>query len=446
NIADEAERTRANDELPQAAGGKTIMTTEPKFIPEKSVTVDVGAAHARVRMVDCVGFVVDGAEGTTEEGGARMVMTPWSEEAMPFEAAAEYGTRKVIAEHSTVAVIVTTDGTIGDLPRDSYIPAEERCVTELKENNTPFIIVLNSSEPDSERAESLAMSLEEKYAVPVALVSCLELDRADAEQILSMLTFEFPINEIEFIIPDWIATLPDDHRLKSGIVDAVREIASDAKCLSDASCIKMPESAGSKMTASTVDVSLGEGTATVRITVDDALFYDVVGEMTSFDARNKGELLGKLIELSDMESEFEKFRDAIDDVERVGYGIVMPSVSEMELDEPEIMRDGSSYGVRLRASAPSIHMIKANIETELRPVVGSEQQSEELVKYLLSEFESDASQIWESNIFGKSLYDLVNEGLHSKLNNMPDDARARIGDTLSRIINEGSEGLICIIL
>jgi len=396
-------------------------------------------------MVDCVGYVVDGAEGTREEGEARMVMTPWSPDAMPFEDAATLGTKKVITEHSTVAVLVTTDGTIGDLPRDSYIPAEERCAKELAESGVPFVVVLNSAQPDSERAESLANSLEEKYSTPVALVSCVELDRTDADQILGLLTFEFPVREITFAVPDWTSSLPTDHHLRVELLDAVRKMSEGVSRLADASCIKMPQDE-ERMTASAYDVSLGDGTASVRITVDDSLFYEVIGELTSFSAANRAELLTKLVELSDMESEFEKYKEAIDDVERIGYGIVMPSVSEMELDEPQIMRQNGSYGVKLRASAPSVHLIKADIETEIRPVVGSEQQSEELVNYLLSEFENDASRIWDSNIFGKSLYDLVNEGLHSKLTNMPEDARLRLSETLSRIINEGSQGLICIIL
>ncbi|MBR0303065.1 MAG: stage IV sporulation protein A, partial [Clostridia bacterium] len=433
NIADEAERTRAQDELPQAAGGKTIMTTEPKFIPEKAVTVEVGSSHARVRMVDCVGYLVDGAEGVTEDGGARMVMTPWSEEAMPFEEAAEYGTRKVIAEHSTVAVLVTTDGTIGDIPRESYVPAEERCVAELKAAGVPFVIVLNSASPESEDAEGLALGLEEKYQSPVALISCAALDRADADQILSMLTFEFPVREIDVMIPDWTVTLPEEHRVRGAVISAVREIACGVSRLSDASAIKLTEDPECKMSASAYDVSLGDGRVMVRLTVDDALFYKVIGELTSFTASDRGELLGRLIELSDMQSEFEKFRGAIADVERCGYGIVMPSVSEMELDEPEPVKKDGAYGVRLRASAPSIHLIRANIETELSPIVGSESRSEELVGNLLSEFENDASRIWESNIFGKSLYDLVNEGLHAKLTNMPEDARGRLSEVLSRI-------------
>lgn len=445
NIKDESERARALDELPQAAGGKTIMTTEPKFIPERAVTVDVGAAHARVRMVDCVGYVVDGAEGVTEEGEARMVMTPWSEEALPFERAAEFGTKKVITEHSTVAVLVTTDGSIGDIPRDSYIPAEERCASELKEYEVPFVIVLNSAEPDSERAESLAMSLEEKYRAPVALISAPSLDRTDADQILGMLTFEFPIREITFQIPDWTSSLPDDHHLRLEIKDAVAKIAESTHRLSDASCIKLDGDDG-RLSASAYDVSLGDGTALVKLTVDDGLFYDVIGELTSFTAKSRAELLSKLISLSDMEREFEKYREAIEDVERIGYGIVTPSVSEMELEEPVIVKQNGSWGVKLRAKAPSVHLIKADIETEIRPVVGTEQQSEELVGHLLSEFEADASAIWDSGIFGKTISDLVNEGLHTKLNNMPEDARVRLSETLSRIINEGSEGLICIIL
>ena len=444
NIKDESERGRALDELPQAAGGKTIMTTEPKFIPEHSVTVEVGNAHARVRMVDCVGYVVEGAEGVTEDGQARMVMTPWSESAMPFEEAAEFGTKKVITEHSTVAVLVTTDGSIGDIPRDSYIPAEERCVAELKEYAVPFVIVLNSAQPDSERAEALAMSLEEKYSSPVALVSCAELDRTDADQILGMLTFEFPVREIVFDVPDWTATLPEDHHLRTEILEEVKRVAETTSRLSDASCIKFGD--GERITASAYDVSLGDGVALVRVSVDDSLFYEVIGELTSFTAASRAELLSKLVSLSDMEAEFEKYREAIEDVERLGYGIVMPSVSEMELEEPEIVKQNGSWGVRLRAKAPSVHLIKADIETEIRPVVGTEEQSEELVSHLLSEFEADASAIWDSGIFGKSISDLVNEGLHSKLNNMPEDARARLSETLSRIINEGSQGLICIIL
>ena len=446
NIKDPAEAERAKDELPQSAGGKTVMTVEPKFVPEKAVTVDAGAAHARVRMVDCVGYMAEGAEGATEGGEARMVSTPWSKEPMPFEEAAELGTEKVISDHATVAVLVTTDGTVGDLPREAYVAAEERCAAKLKSAGVPFVTVLNSSAPESEEAEALAVSLEDKYRAPAALISCTDLDKADAEQILNMLTFEFPVRELTFTFPDWTATLPDDHHLKTDLIAAVKRIAAETRRLSDAGCIKMPDGADPKISASTVDVSLGDGAATVRVTLDDSLFYDVIGELTSFTATDRAELLSKLIELSGVRREYEKYREAIRDAETKGYGIVMPAVEEMELDEPVIVKRDGAYGVRLRASAPSVHLIKANIETELSPVVGSEAQSEELVGYLLSEFGNDASRIWESNIFGKSIYDLVNEGLHSKLNNMPEDARGRLGETLSRIINEGSEGLICIIL
>lgn len=448
NIKDENERQRANDELPQSAGGKTIMTTEPKFIPENSVTVDIGKAHMNVKMVDCVGYMVDGAEGVEEDGNVRMVSTPWDAEPLPFDEAAERGTRKVINDHSTVAVLVTTDGSFGDLPRDSFVPAEERIATELSGLGKPFVIVMNSSDPDSEASEALALSLEEKYSAPVALVNCLDIDRSDIEQIISMLTFEFPISELNVTLPDWTMSLPEEHWLRESLIDHVKGMAEKTSKLSDVAYISS-ESGGDgnvNISANTYDVNLGEGRAFVKITLDESLFYSIIEDLTSFTITNKGDLLTKLKEMSEMKEEFEKFRDAIDEVERCGYGIVMPTVDDMELEEPEIVKQQGAYGVRLHAGATSIHLIKTRIETDINPIVGTEKQSEDLVKYLISEFENDPSELWNSNMFGKSLYELVSDGLHGKLTNMPADARAKIGDTLSRIINEGSQGLICIIL
>lgn len=450
NIKDENERARATDELPQSAGGKTIMTTEPKFIPENSVSVEIGNAHMNVKMVDCVGYMVKGAEGNTEDGRARMVSTPWDTEPIPFEEAAEKGTQRVIGEHSTVAVLVTCDGTFGDIPRDSFIPAEERIAAELKALSKPFVIILNSSRPDNENSVALAMSLEEKYGAPVALVSCLELDRDDIEQIISMLTFEFPINEMTFELPDWTDSLPTDHWLRQSLIDTVKTVAEKTSKLSDVAYINSEEiSTGDRevqIGAGAYDVNLGEGKAYVRLTLDESLFYRMIRELCDVTVSNKGELLAKLKELSEAGAELDKFREAIDQVERCGYGIVMPTVSEMELEEPEIIKQQGAYGVRLHAGAPSIHLIKTRIETDINPIIGTEKQSEELVKYLLAEFEKDGSKIWESNMFGRSLYELVSDGLHAKLTNIPDDARVKIGDTLSKIINEGSQGLICIIL
>ncbi|MBE6562336.1 MAG: stage IV sporulation protein A [Ruminococcaceae bacterium] len=450
NITDENERKRATDELPQSAGGRTIMTTEPKFIPENSVRVDIGNAHLNVKMVDCVGYMAKGAEGNMEDGHARMVSTPWDAEPVPFEEAAEKGTRKVISEHSTVAVLVTCDGTFGDLPRDSFIPAEERIVNELTGLSKPFVIILNSAVPEDEKSLSLAMSLEEKYKAPVALVNCTELDRADIEQIINMLTFEFPLRELTFEMPDWTGTLPEDHWLRGALLTTVKSVAESTSKLSEVSYI-----GGSEVSSPMGDVhvgavaarvDLGEGTAYVKLTLEEGLFYRMIEELCDITVTNKGELLSKLCEMAETEAEYEKYREAIDEVERCGYGIVMPTVSELELEAPEVVKQQGAYGVRLHAGAPSIHLIKTRIETDINPMIGTEKQSEELVSYLLSELENDASKVWDSNMFGRSLYELVSDGLRAKLTNIPNDARGKIGDTLSRIINEGSTGLVCIIL
>lgn len=449
NITDENALKRAVDELPQSAGGKTVMTTEPKFIPENAVPVEIGAVKLNVKMVDCVGFAVEGAEGTLENGKPREVMTPWSESPIPFEEAAELGTEKVISDHSTVAVMVTTDGSFGELPRENFIPSEERIAWELKKANKPFVIVLNCKDPSSDEAEALAMSLEEKYGSPVALVSCLDINMADIENILGMLVFEFPVRELEYTMPDWIGGVGEGHWLRDALIEEIRKLSCGVVKLSDAAGMNRTSENSSgtvKMTVTPGDILLGEGKVSLSLSLDDALFYTVIEELTSFKIENRGELLSKLCELSKIGSVFEKYRSAINDVERCGYGIVMPSVTDMELDEPEMVKQQGSYGVKLRAGATSIHLIKTRIETEVSPIVGTEKQSEDLVSHLLSEFENDASLLWDSNIFGKSLYELVNEGLHAKLLNMPDESRQKIADTLSRIINEGSQGLICIIL
>lgn len=450
NISDENERRRTVDELPQSAGGKTVMTTEPKFIPERSVKIEVGKARLNVKMIDCVGYMIEGAEGDREGDEIRQIKTPWSDELMPFDIAAETGTNKVITEHSTVGVLVSCDGSFGDLPRESFIPAEERIVSELKALGKPFVLVLNSKVPDSEEAEALALELEEKYKVPVALVNCTELDARDIEHIIGMLTFEFPICEIDFSMPDWTTGLPEEHWLTLGLVEEIKKIADSADKLYDVAYLNLNNTLSGDeklhVSAVTSDINLGEGRACVKISLEETLFYKIIEELSGFVVTDKGDLLKKLRELAEVKSEYEKYKDALDEVERLGYGIVMPKVSEMELDKPEIVKHQGAYGVRLHACAPSIHLIKTNIETEINPVVGTEQQSEDIVKYLLSGFENDPESLWNTNLFGKTLHELVNEGLHAKLSNMPQDARAKIGETLSRVINEGSSGLICIIL
>lgn len=448
NIENEHIRSRAVDELPQSGAGRTIMTTEPKFIPNEAVNINLTEnASFNVRMIDCVGYCVNGAQGHTEEGQPRMVTTPWFQEDIPFDKAAEIGTEKVIREHSTIGLVVTTDGTICDIPRYEYVSAEERVIGELKAINKPFIILLNSSMPESENAKNLKAQLEEKHKVPVFLFSCADMDMDDINKIMKNVLFEFPLKELGINLPGWIDALPQDHYLKASIYESVRSAVAGIQKLSHIDSVAPTLSENEYISSARIDdISLGKGTVLIQAEAVDGLFYNVLGETTGLDIKNDEELVSMLCALSEAKREYDKIANALNQVRQTGYGIVSPGIEELSLKEPEIIRQGGRYGVRLRASAPSIHLIRADIETEVNPIVGSEKQSEELVHYLLSEFESDPAKIWESNIFGKSLHELVNEGLQSKLSKMPDDARLKIQETLTRIINEGSGGLICIIL
>ncbi len=447
-IRDEHERERAKDEMPQSAAGKTVMTTEPKFVPDEAVEVTLSDnAVMKVKMVDCVGYIVPEAMGHIEDGHARMVHTPWQTEPMPFTEAAELGTRKVIREHSTVGMLVTTDGTIGEISRDNYVEAEERVVRELKEAGKPFAIILNSAEPSSERAEKLALELEEKYSSPVALVNCLRLDADDIRHILELVLMEFPVCEISVKLPEWIPALEPTHKLRTSLESFITQRAAEVSKIGEISEIfSGPYDNEYIKNISVNSIDLGRGNGILSVELVDDLYYKIISELVGLDITNEEKLITLLRELSVMKEKYDRVAAALDDVNEKGYGIVMPEVSDLKLEEPEIVKQSGGYGVRLRASAPSIHMIKAGIETEISPVVGTEQQSEELVKYMLKEFEEDPGKIWESNMFGKSLYQLVNEGLHTKLGHMPEDARSKLSETLSRIINEGSGGLICIIL
>ncbi len=448
NITDENEANRARDEMPQSAAGKTVMTTEPKFVPDEAVEISVGKnANMRVKMVDCVGYVVPEALGQIEEGKPRMVMTPWHETPIPFGEAAEVGTNKVIKDHSTVGIVVTTDGTVGEIGRDAYIDAEERVIGELKKINKPFVIVLNSSKPDSEESERLGLELEEKYGAPVALVNCLELDKTDIEGILGMLLLEFPVKEVSVKIPAWVYALSSDHKIRRSLEQSILEQAESVDNIGEINPIFAPIAENEYVSDVRVNaVSLGEGRAEISIELADGLFYKTIGEMTGIELENEAQLISTMLELSEIKREYARVEQALKDVEENGYGIVTPDIDDLKLEEPEIMKQQGSYGVRLKASAPSIHMIKATIQTELNPIVGTEQQSEEIIKYMLREFDEDPKKIWESNMFGKSLYDLINEGLNSKLGKIPHEARLKFGDTLQKLINEGSGGLICIIL
>lgn len=452
NISGEYQKERANDELPQSSSGRTIMTTEPKFIPEKGVQISLDDSSAmNVRLIDCVGYIVPSALGYIEGDQPRMVMTPWFEEPIPFNMAAEIGTQKVINEHSTIGLVITTDGSISDIPRSEYEEAEERVIEELKGINKPFVILLNCMYPDSEEsaalAAALAAALTEKYGVPVQPVNCLELNEDDIKQILSRVLFEFPIKEICISFPRWINSLPLDHWLRSDLTDTIKQSAAAIRHIRDISCFETAFRDSQNVDGATVEnINLGTGSASVMIKIKTTLFYKVLAETTGLIINDEQELMDSIKELAQMKKEYIKVKDALDEVEATGYGIIMPEIEDLKLEEPEIMKQGGRYGVRLRASAPSIHLMKANITTEVSPIVGSEKQSEDLVMYLLSEFEENPVKIWDSNIFGKSLHELVNEGLHTKLSRMPADARMRIQETIERVINEGCNGLVCIIL
>ncbi len=448
NIAEGYSRDRARDEMPQSAAGKTVMTTEPKFIPDEAVPIVLdGNASMRVKMIDCVGYIVPEALGTIENGQPRMVRTPWQEEPMPFVEAAEMGTHKVISEHSTIGMLVTTDGSIGDISRDSYVEAEERVVSELKALGKPFAIILNCAAPSSEKSIALAYELEDKYGAPVALVSCLDLDAEDIRHILELVLHEFPVSEVKITQPEWLSALPADHPIRLSIresicrgasgVDKAGSIENAFACLGDNKYLK-----GYRIES----IDLGCGKAVVSLTLADGLYFGVLSELCGFDIERESDIIALLCEYAKVKRDYEQISEAFESAKADGYGIVMPDISELHLERPEIVKQAGGYGVKLRASAQSVHMIRANIETEISPIVGTEQQSEELVKYLLREFEQAPERIWESNMLGKSLYELVNEGLHTKLDHLPDESRTKISETLERIVNEGSNGLICIIL
>ena len=448
NIEGDFLRERANDEMPQASSGRTIMTTEPKFIPETAAKINLdGGMECNVRLIDCVGYILPSSLGYIEGDQPRMVKTPWYDEDIPFNMAAEIGTKKVITEHSTIGLVVTTDGSISDIPREEYAEAEERVISELKEINKPFVVLLNCVYPTSESATVLAENLGEKYSVPVMPVNCQELNEEDIQGILSRVLFEFPVKQISLNLPAWVCSLNGNHPLKSSLYSLVQSAAADIthireiKRLEKAICdCEQIENCEIKK------IDLGSGNAEMKAEVRRELFFEVISENTGIEIKNDRELISTLTQLSKTKREYMRIKDALDEVEATGYGIVMPSIEELSLEEPEIMRQGGRYGVRLRASAPSLHIMKANITTEVSPIVGSEKQSEDLVMYLLKEFEENPSQIWDSNIFGKSLHELVNEGLHTKLARMPQEARLRMQETIERVINEGCSGLICIIL
>jgi len=448
NMDNEFKKERTRDELPQSANGKTIMTTEPKFVPNDPVELTLrDNAKFKVRLVDCVGYLVEGAMGHLEDSSPRMVNTPWFEERIPFEEAAEIGTRKVITDHSTIGLVVTTDGSITDLPRRSYIEAEERVIKELKELEKPFIIMLNSAKPGAQETIELREALETKYSTPVIIVDALKMEISDLEGILGKILFEFPAREINFHLPRWMDTLELEHWLKKDIVDSIRSNISEVNRIRDiGDAIGRFDGAENLQGIEISDMRLGEGVVNITMELSEGLFFRILGEVSGYTLEGDYQLISLVKELAQSKREYDKVKSALGDVKEYGYGMVAPSVEEIKLEEPVIVKQGSKFGVRLRASAPSLHIIKTDIETEIAPIVGTEKQSEEFIKYFMEEFENSPQKIWESNMFGKSLYDMVKEELQGKLYKMPDDIQNKLQLTLQRVVNDNRGSLICIII
>ena len=448
NIMNEADRTRTQDELPQSAAGKTIMTTEPKFVPNQATTIHVDEGlDVNIRLVDCVGYTVPGAKGYEDENGPRMINTPWYEEPIPFHEAAEIGTRKVIQEHSTIGVVITTDGTIGEIPRSNYLEAEERVIAELKEVGKPFIMVVNSAQPHHPNTESLRASLVEKYDIPVISMSVESMRESDVLNVMREALFEFPVLEVNVNLPSWVMVLRENHWLRESYQEAVKDTVKDIKRLRDVDRVvqsfcdfEFIENAG------LAGIEMGQGVAEIDLFAPDELYDEILKEIVGVEIRGKDHLLELMQDFAHAKAEYDQISDALKMVKQTGYGIASPSLADMSLEEPEIIRQGARFGVRLRAVAPSIHMIKVDVESEFAPIIGTEKQSEELVRYLMQDFEEDPLSIWNSDIFGRSLSSIVREGIQAKLSLMPENARYKLKETLERIINEGSGGLIAIIL
>ena len=446
NMLDVYEKERAVDELPQSAGGKTVTTTEPKFIPKEAAKLTLGEGmEAKVRLIDCVGYMVEGAGGHMENDAERMVKTPWSAEEIPFTQAAEIGTRKVINDHSTIGIVVTCDGSFGDIERASYVPAEERTIKELKHLRKPFVVLMNTAKPYSDEAVKLSDELSKKYEVAVIPVNCEQLKKDDINQIFEKILCEFPLTMIEFYMPKWVEMLPANHKMKVDIIERVKEIMKQYNCIRDVKnqpiSVEGPFVKKCKMDS----IDMADGCIKVWLEVDDAYYYEMLSEMVGESIDNEYQLLSVLKEMAKMKKEYVKVLHAIDSVRHKGYGVVTPERDEIRLDKPEVIRHGNKFGVKIRAESPSIHMIRANIETEISPIVGSEEQAQDLIRFI-----TDSSQkedgIWETNIFGKSVEQLVNDGITSKLTMIGEESQLKLQETMQKIVNDSNGGMVCIII
>ena len=441
-------KERARDELPQSGSGRTVMTAEPKFVPEDAVQINIGNdTIMSVRLIDCVGYMIPGAAGQMEDGEERMVATPWFDHEISMTEAAEEGTRRVIRDHSTIGLVITTDGSICGIPRENYVEAEEQVISELCQIGKPFLLLLNSTEPNSDRAQNLRNQLSDKYGVSCMCVNCLTLREDDIEKIIDKLLCEFTIEEFCVYLPEWVEALPFGHCIKQELFREIACASAEVRKLKDAQLVAQRLGSIENVSDARVgEMMLGKGSFSIKIDLPRELYYRTLSEESGLEIQNDGDLIALLCDLSKTKFKFDKISAALNDVNEKGYGVVMPSLDEMVLQEPEIVKQGGKYKVVLRAGAPAIHMMKTNVETEVSPAVGGETASEEILGFLLQNFEGDATKIWESNIFGKSMYDIAGEGLNAKLKRMPEETGLKLRNALQRIINEGSGGLICIIL
>lgn len=446
-MEDENIREQSRDELPQSAAGKTIMTTEPKFIPKEAAAIKLGEGiEARVRLIDCVGFMVDGAAGHIENGEERLVKTPWYDYEVPFTQAAELGTRKVIADHSTIGIVVTTDGSIGEIKRQGYIGAEKRTVEELKKLGKPFIVLLNSVRPYSDETVKLARELAEQYQVSVLPVNCEQLKKDDIFHILERVLKEFPVTQLNFFIPKWLEILPSSHWLKAQVLQAARSVLKDTVHMKDVAERLEGQRTEAIRSMGIKSMSMSDGSVSIGVDMDESYYYQILSDYVGLPIEGEYELLRTLSRLAAMQKEYDKVKNALNQVRLKGYGVVMPERSEIVLDEPQVIRHGNRYGVKMKAEAPSINMIKAHIETEIAPIVGSEQQAKDLIAYIKDNAKENDEGVWNTNIFGKSVEQIVEDGIQAKISQMTEDCQMKLQDTLQKIINDSSGGMICIII
>lgn len=445
-MEDSAAKKRTVDELPQSAQGKTIMTTEPKFIPREAVSLQLeDDVTAKVKLIDCVGYLIDGVNGHLEDGNERMVKTPWFDHEIPFAKAAQIGTEKVIREHATIGILVTTDGSFTEIPRENYVPAEERTVQELKKIGKPFVILLNTPKPHSNASMQLSREMQKKYGVSVLTVNCEQLRQEDICRILQEALYEFPVTELDFYLPKWVEMLPVSHKIKAAAIAEARRILELAELMKDIAGVAFEPEAEEIASIRLEVTDLASGTAKICFQVDERYYYENISELAGVPIHGEYELITLIRELSQKKEAYAQVADAMESVQRTGYGVVSPSMDEISVEEPELIRHGNQYGVRLKASSPSIHMIRANIETEIAPIIGSEEQAKDLVSYI-KENQNTSEGLWNTNIFGKSLGELVEDGIHRKITMMDEESQQKLQDTMKKIVNDNNGGLVCIIL